>query len=198
MNPLIVDEEHPSNDQHYGNGLSLVVYLRHGKNSILIPGDITPEVMSKLLKGGTGVEKRYSYLWNSPRGTPDDFHRRTSSQPPLEALLKERPLTILVAPPHGLESCYSEDLFNAMNGSKAVLNVISEKRHLGENDGRIHPRYQGDSGAFGTLVNNEGESSHAFSVSTRNGQHILIVLEGTKDKPRGVYLHKDPYELLKF
>lgn len=30
------------------------------------------------------------------------------------------------------------------------------------------------------------------------GQHILIVLEGTRDRPRGVYLRKDPNELLNF
>lgn len=198
MNPLVVDKEHPSNDQHYGNGLSLIVYLRHGKNSILIPGDITPEVMSKLLKGGAGIEKRYSYLWNSPAGTPDDFHLKTSSQPTLETVLKEQWLTILVAPHHGLESCYSENLFNTLKGGKSILNVISEKRHTGENDGKIHPRYQGESGAFGTRINDEGQVRDAFSVSTRNGQHILIVLEGTRDRPRGVYLRKNPKELLNF
>lgn len=197
MNPLAVGDEHPSNDQHYGNGLSLVVYLRHGKNSILIPGDVTPEVMRKILNGGPGIEKRYSYLWSSPAGTPGDFHHRTSSQPTLKTLLKEQWLTILVTPHHGLESCYCEELFNAMRGGKTVLNVISEKRHTGENDGKIHPRYQSESGAFGCPVNDDGEDRDAFSVSTRNGQHILIVLESTRERPRGVYLRKNPYDLLK-
>jgi len=32
--------------------LSLVFYLRHGKNSVVIPGDITPDVMKELLPGG--------------------------------------------------------------------------------------------------------------------------------------------------
>lgn len=195
MRPPLVSKEHEASDQHYGNGLSLVVYLRHGYQSILIPGDLTPEVMKKLLPADQGIERRYTYLSGEPAGTPNDFNSRTSSQPSLKTLLGNRGLTILMPPHHGLESCYSAELFNAIKGGKPMLNVISEKRHTGENDGAIHPRYQREDGADGCTVDNEGKKEFDYSISTRNNQHILLVLEGTKTTPR-VYLRADPYELL--
>lgn len=195
MRPPLVSKEHEASDQHYGNGLSLVVYLRHGHQSVLIPGDLTPEVMRRLLPAQQGIEKSYTYLSGEPAGTPNDFYSRTSSQPSLKTVLGDRGLTILLPPHHGLESCYSEDLFNAIKGGKPMLNVISEKRHTGENDGSIHPRYQREDGAIGSTVDNEGKQEFSYSVSTRNSQHILIVLEGTKPRPR-VYLRANPYALL--
>ena len=37
-------------------------------------------------------------------------------------------LTVLIAPHHGLESCYSPERFGAMKGGKPRLNILSERR----------------------------------------------------------------------
>jgi len=193
--PSRVDELHPAVDQDYGNGLSLVFYLRHDKNSILIPGDITPDAMKELLLGGKHVAKRFTYFSNAPAGVPADFHLRTSTQPTLKAVLNQRGLSVLVTPHHGLESCYSPELFEAIRGNKPYINIISDKRHLSEQDGTVDPRYQKAEDAIGATVDIEGTEEERYSASTRDGHHILIVLTGTVDHPH-VFLRSDPEKLL--
>lgn len=193
--PPRVDAIHPAVDQHYGNGLSLVFYLRHGKNSIVIPGDMTPDVMKELLPGGKAVSKRYTYFSNAPAGVPSDFHSATSTQPALKTLLGQRGLSVYVTPHHGLESCYSPELFAAIKGNKPYINIISDKRHLSETDGKVDQRYQSAAGAIGVPVDVEGKKEQRYSASTRDGQHILIVLTGTVDHPH-VFLRADPEALL--
>lgn len=195
MRPGSVGDLHSDSDQDYANGLSIVFYMRHGKNSLVIPGDITPTVMKRLLVGGKSIEKRYTYFNNAPSAIPGDFNSRTSTQPTLKKLLGDRGLSVLVAPHHGLESCFSTELFDAINGGKPYINIISEKRHLSESDGTVDQRYQNKDGSIGISVDIEGEKEDRFSVSTRDSHHILIVLTGTVDQPY-VFLRNDPEELL--
>lgn len=197
MVPPRVGAVHKNDNHLYGNGLSLVLYLFHGKQSLLIPGDITPPVMKEVLAGGEGIEKRYTYFSsNAPNGVPDDFHSKISSQPTLKKLLGNRGLSVLVAPHHGLESCYSPELFGAIKDSKPQINVICEKRHLSSSDGKVDSRYQCSEGAKGLRVDIDGEEEICYSVSTRNGHHILIIFQDGKATPR-IFLRKDPEDLLK-
>jgi len=194
LRPPLVAAIHPSNDQDYGNGLSLVLYLRYGQQSILITGDITPEIFRLVLTGKAGIERRYTYF--RPRnGVPDDFYCRTSSQPTLQDLLQQYGLTVLLPPHHGLESCYCPELFQMIRNRKTSINVISEKRQ-GPTEGSVDCRYQSQDTSFGSRIDIDGQEQNCYSATTRNGHHILLVLEGTKPKPR-VYLRKDPYDLLK-
>lgn len=195
VHPPHVDKIHPDISQDYVNGLSLVFYLRHGKNSIVIPGDITPAVMKELLLGGKHISKRYTYFSNVPTNLPPDFHTKTSSQPPLKTLLEQRGLSVLVAPHHGLESGFTPELFDAIKGNKPYINIISEKRHLSETEGKVDRRYQSANCAIGVPVNIEGKTEERYSASTRNGQHILVILSGTVDQPY-VFLRSDPEDLL--
>lgn len=192
MRPPAVNAVHPTDDQYYGNGLSIALYFRHGPHSILIPGDLTPDVMSPLLRGDKTIERRYSVL-GQPNG---NWHTTSSNQPTLRQLLGERGLSILVAPHHGLQSCYSQELFDSITGGKPILNVVSEKRHMGENDGAVHPRYQSAEGAFGMEVDNEGYSEFKYSASTRNGQHILIAFKDWEAAPH-VYMRAEATDLLR-
>jgi hypothetical protein len=193
LRPPLVGAIHPSNDQEYGNGLSLVLYLRYGLQSILLTGDITPAVFRLVLAGQAGVEKRCTYFGPKP-GTPDDFYCRTSSQPTLRDLLAQYGLTALLAPHHGLESCYCPESFQSIRGNKTSINLISEKRQR-PTEGSVDCRYQGEQTSFGCWVDIDGQRERRYSVSTRNGHHILLVLEGSKPGPR-VYLRSDPYALL--
>lgn len=194
MAPPQVDAVHQDSDQLYCNGLSLVVYLRHGNQSVLVPGDITPDVLRSVLDCGASIERRYTYL-GSTDSDDDDLHERTSTQPVLSSLLSERGLSVLVTPHHGLESGYCQELFDAIRGGKPGINVISEKRHLSTSDGQVDECYQSKHGAIGLDVDIDGEMDRRYSVSTRDGHHILLIFKGTDGKPH-VYLRSKPEELL--
>ena len=189
--PVIKDHIH-SSAQDYSNAVSLVFYLRHGKNSILIPGDITPQTFKYILELQPGTEQRYSCLEadknkeNWPKAT-------TVDQPSLLSLIKQG-LSVLVAPHHGLESSYSEEFYNVCKDNLPKLIIISDKRHTGKNDGNISEKYQTEAGSQGVDVMRNNVTEFRHSVSTRNDDHILIVFDG--NSLFKTYLEKDPKNLL--
>jgi hypothetical protein len=195
LRPSICAALHPKDDNQYGNALSIMLYLRHGVNTILFPGDITPEGMKRVLDNGHGVEKRFTRFEPSFSRSYPDSHQKTSNQIGLRKLLEDYGLSVLVAPHHGLESCFSSELYDSMKNKKPQLVAISEKRHTSPQDGKIHATYQGEDGASGLYVSIDGEREKRDSVSTANGHHILIVFNGT-GVPR-VYAEKNPEDLLK-
>lgn len=186
----------PTHDNEYGNATSIMMYLRYGINTILLPGDMTPEGMKRILDGGIGVEKRFTMFKPSCKRDHPDWHLRTSDQPSLSNLLIRYGLSILVAPHHGLESCYSQELYDSMKEKKPQLVVISEKRYTRPQDGQLHRNYQREEGASKLNVSIDGAVEKRTSVSTKNGHHILIVFNGT-GVPR-VYLEKNPLKLLSY
>lgn len=193
VRPPICEDLHPTDDNAYGNCTSIVFYLRHGNNSILFPGDMTPEGMKHLLDEEEGAEKRYTVFERQWTQDNPNWHKENSRQPALRKLLRDGGLTVLVAPHHGLESCYSEELYDAIKGGKPRLVVISERRLTRENDGSTDQRYQSESGASGLTVQCEGVVENRRSLTTKNGHHILIVFDGSGG-PR-VFAEKDPDKL---
>lgn len=178
VRPPQVESIH-ADDNKYGNGTSIVFYYRHGTHSILFPGDITPECMRVILNEAEGSEKRYTKFDRRFTEQHPNWHEKSSDQPSLKFSLKTDGLSILVAPHHGLESCFCPELFQAMRNNKPMLNVISEKRTLTENDGNVHAYYQKPDGASGLDVICDGVvERERRSVSTKNGHHILIVFKG--------------------
>jgi len=196
MRPPAVGNIHEKNDQHYGNGVSIAMYVRYGKLSLLLPGDVTPEVLPDILDDTKNVEKRFSPFYNNGYGNTANWHTARLNQPGLGQLLGKHGLSALVAPHHGLESCYCEELFDAIRGGKPIINVISDKRKTSDTDGKVHPRYHREDGAFGLNVDVEGAPEFRYGVSTKNGQHILVVLRAGASQP-AVYLRSDPADLLK-
>ena len=194
VHPPVCHKLHPKEDNCYGNATSLMFFLRHGVNTILFPGDMTPEGMVRVLDDGKGVEKRYTIFKPSFTKDHPDWHKKTSDQPGLGELLNEFGLSILVAPHHALESCFSQELYDTMKDGKPQLVVISEKRHTQPQDGKIHAAYQNKEGASGLNVWIDGTREKRYSTNTANGHHILIVFNGT-GAPK-VYLEKDPNGLL--
>jgi hypothetical protein len=190
----VCDELHSDDDNKYGNATSIMLYLRHGLNTILFPGDMTPEGMEEILDDGEGVEKRFTTFEPSFSRNHPDWHETTSDQPGLGTLLDEHGLSILVAPHHGLESCFSPILYDTMKDGQPQLVVISEKRHTRPQDGEIHADYRGNKGAIGLNVWKDGKREKTHSLSTVNGHHILIVFNGT-GVPK-VYAENDPNDLL--
>lgn len=196
VRPPVVNEIFPSNDQEYGNGISLVIFYRHGIHTLLIPGDINPDTFKHLLDEGEGIEKRYSVFDRKQSALHPNWHETSGDQPSLKSLLRDHGLSILLAPHHGLKSGYSEDLYKAINNEKPGLVIISEKRHLSDTDGEVAPLYQSPNGAKGQKVYIEGKEENRYSVSTRDGHHILMLFQGTGGQPE-VFLEKDPEALLK-
>lgn len=179
-------------DQQYGNGCSIVFYFKYGDKSILIPGDMTPQVFEHLLEERDGTEKRYSVF---SRTAKPNWHTETSDQPKLSDQLKQWGLSILLAPHHGLKSGFSENLYETIKGGKPDLVVISEKRHLNDGDGEVDSRYHGKDGANGLDVVIDGKlEKQRYSVSTRNGHHWLIKF--TSNKRVEVYGETDPVKFL--
>jgi len=187
---------HPSDDNAYGNSTSVMFYLRHGSNSILFPGDMTPEGMQHILGEREGTQKRYTVFDRQATANHPEWHTKSLDQPGLKALLRDRGLSILVAPHHGLESCYSPDLYAAMRLGKPQLVIISERRKKKDDDsaGKIHDNYSKDVGASGLDVEVDGKKDPGRRrLTTVNGHHILIVFEGS-GAPR-VFAEKDPAKL---
>jgi len=189
LQPTTCAKLYPEDDLKYVNATSIVLFLRYGSNSILFPGDIPPEALEALLDEKQGSEKRYT-RFDRKFATSSDWHEKTADQPSLKSVLGSHGLSILVAPHHGLESCYSPYLFKCMKNGKPRLVVISEKRHKTPRDGKVDFRYQSKDGANGLDVEIDGITERRFSVSTRNGHHILIEFGGT-GRPR-VYASTDP------
>ncbi len=194
VRPPACSKLHPSNDQHYANATSIVLYYRHGAHSILFPGDVTPEAMRSILNDDETVEKRFTEFDMSSATANPNWHVETSDQPSLRSVLGGNGLSVLVAPHHGLESCYSPELFGAIRGGKPDLVALSERRKKHRSDGKCHPRYQAESGASGLSVEYEGVLTTKRSVSTVDGKHILITFSGN-GRPR-VAVYEDPTKLL--
>lgn len=195
IRPPVVDKIYPNNDQEYGNGISFVVFYRHGHHTILIPGDINPDALKHTLDEGKGLEKRYTIFDMTQSRLHPQWHVSSNDQPSLKSLLSSHGLSILIAPHHGLESGFSKDLYNSIKDKKPGLVVISEKRHLSDTDGKVYSFYQSSDGAKGQKVYIEGKEEKRFSVSTRDDHHILILFQGTGGLPL-VFLEKEPEKLL--
>ncbi len=196
VRPPVVAGLFPTDDQEYGNGTSLVVYYRHSIHSILLTGDINPDTLKRILEERTGLEKRYTVFERSWAATYPHWHDVTGNQPALKRLLGDNGLSILLAPHHGLESGFSEDLYKAIKGGKPGLVAISEKRHKKDTDGTVHPKYRTSDGAVGQYVSIEGKVEKRYSVSTQSGHHMLFQFQRASGQPPEVYLEKDPERLV--
>jgi hypothetical protein len=194
MRPPVAERLHPSDDNKYGNATSLVFLYRHGPHSILFPGDITPEAMEMLLNQAEGTEKRFTRFDRSFTNDHPQWHKETADQPSLAGFLRQHGLSILVAPHHGLESCFCGVLYKHIQSGKPRINVISERRKSADCDGKVHPFYQSIDGASGVEIVCEGKPEQRRSVSTVNGHHILVIFEGA-GAPR-IYLEKDATQLI--
>jgi beta-lactamase superfamily II metal-dependent hydrolase len=195
IRPPKVAELYPVDDLKYGNGTSLVLYYRHGIHSILIPGDIPPEAMEYLLKEKDGCEKRYTIFDKQKAQENLSWSERTSDQPSLATCIRKNGVSILVAAHHGLESGFSEVLYKSIRNGKPDLVVISEKRHLRPQDGKVDQRYQSEEGASGSNVSIEGKSDWRYSITTRGGHHILVIFNGTGGNPL-VFTDRNPFNLI--
>ncbi len=181
VRPVTCNELH-KDDNEYGNSLSIVTYFRYGSNSLLLPGDITPLAMQKVLTESLGAEKRFTVFSKSAQASHPRWATETFDQPSLKKRLETYGLSVLVASHHGLKSCYSPELYAAIRGGKPDLVAISEMYGVGEDQGKIDSRYQSANGSFGLAVKIGGTDEFRNSVTTKSN-HILVRFSGN-GKPR--------------
>jgi hypothetical protein len=116
--------------ENYANNISLVLFLKLGSKTILIPGDLSKEGMEYLIKTNPGLKKE----------------------------LEDLGIDYLIAPHHGLATSFSEYLFQTINGNKTRLNIISEKERIEdseENRSDVDSRYYGE--AYSSGLNTLGQ-----------------------------------------
>lgn len=100
----------------YANNISLVLFAQVGDKTLLIPGDMLKEGMKCLIENNTTFKN----------------------------LISTAGIDYLIAPHHGLQTSFSEELFSNMAGNKTRLNIISEKvREADSNENRsdVDARY---------------------------------------------------------
>ena len=197
MRPPEVAQIHQKSDQEYANGLSLCVFVRYGEQTLWVTGDVTPDVHKDILCCTDSIERRYTSFSTSSNTTDKKTTIiKTSGQPSPVELFNKYGLDLLVTPHHGLESGFSEDLFDLIPDNKTTLNIVSEKRHTtSSDDGSVDQRYSSDKYVRGTYVDIEGENVRRKMISTRNEHHILVAMGDDISRPK-VYMRKNPKHLL--
>ena len=136
----------------YANNISLVLFFQVRLKTLLIAGDLLKDGMKHLLE------------------TDEAFHEKISSHG----------VDFLVAPHHGLQTSFSEDLFAAMPNGKSRLNIISEKvrrQDSDENRSDVDGRYYSSDYSTGDT------SIHQNGVKTSLG-HIVIDFETDETEVR--------------
>lgn len=202
IRPPVCDKLHDAKSavNEYGNSTSIMFYYKHGNQTVLFPGDMTPQGMELVLNEREGAEKRYTRFYGTGSPATAEWHLKTSNQPSLKYLLKTHGLTVLVAPHHGLESCYSKELYAAIYAgspirqNKPQLVCVSERRKAHGNDGNTDKRYYGETGSTGIQATVNGKTELCNFLSTKSGLHILLLCHSTGSLK--VFANTDPMALL--
>lgn len=129
----------------YANNISLVLFLHVGNKTLLLPGDILKDGMTYLIDGSNTFKN----------------------------LLSDDGVDYLIAPHHGLQTSFSQYLFDNIDGKKTRLNIISEKireSDSAENRSDVDGRYY--SSEYST-----GENSLSQNAVKTSGGHIVIDFE---------------------
>ncbi len=147
INPNIC-QENEDLKSGYANNISLVLFCRVGEKTLLLPGDMLKEGMQYLIDN----DSRFK-----------DF-------------LSTEGIDYLIAPHHGLQTSFSEYLFQTMNGNKTRLNIISEKVREEDSD---ENRSDVDSRYYSSDYSTGDNSLNKNAVKTSLG-HIVIDFETTE------------------
>lgn len=143
--PPKICEENENLRNNYPNNISLVLFLVVGQKTVLLPGDILSDGMKYLIETNSDFKKNLNNLG----------------------------VDFLIAPHHGLQTAFSEDLFREIYGNKSRLNIISEKIRIAdsnENRSDVDGRYY--SSNYSTADNDLNQ----YGVKTSGG-HIVVDLE---------------------
>jgi beta-lactamase superfamily II metal-dependent hydrolase len=139
--PVNCENEKDLSD-NYANNLSLILFAKVGGKTVLFPGDILKNGMKHLIENNSNFRE----------------------------LLETEGVDYLVAPHHGLQTSFSQKLFDTMKDNKVRLNIISEKIRKAdskENRSDVDGRYYREE--YST-----GENSLEQRAVKTSGGHIVI------------------------
>lgn len=129
----------------YANNISLVLFLRVGAKTVLIPGDLLKDGMRYLIDNDSQFKN----------------------------LLEIEGVDYLLAPHHGLQTSFSEYLFQTIKGNKTRLNIISEKVRTLDSD---ESRTDVDNRYYSSEYSTANNTLNKYGVKTSMG-HIVIDFE---------------------
>ncbi len=142
----------PDLNSGYANNISLVLFIRVGNKTLLMPGDILKEGMKYLIVNNV---------------------MDSNNREQFKTIISQNGIDYLVAPHHGLQTSFSEDLFSSMAGNKTRLNIISEKEREEDSD---ENRSDVDSRYYSTDYSTGENTLEQNAVKTSMG-HIFIDFE---------------------
>lgn len=131
----------------YANNISLVLFIRCLDKTILFTGDLLKEGMKCLIENDKTLRDN----------------------------LETYGIDYLIAPHHGLETSFSELLFQTIRGNKTKLNIISEKVRSSDS---VENRSNVDSRYYDSNYSTGNNSLGQYGVKTSLG-HIVIDLEAS-------------------
>ncbi len=173
IRPPTAEDDLPKDD--YVNNCSIMAFIRYGRSSILLPGDMMTSGMDHAIN--TGSESRLS---GTKRG--EAARVKTVDEKAFNKWIREHGCKFLVAPHHGLESAWPEALFDVLDdeGHQVSLALVSEKSNPGENDGEVDGRYSSEDYVKGYDVWNDSKKcKKRLSVTTRSDGNILMAIPQT-------------------
>ena len=182
IRPPVVEDELPRAD--YVNNCSIMAYMRIGRSTILLPGDMMTSGMEHAIS--TGCEARLS----GPK-VADIAREKTIDMKAFSTWLRAFGCKFLLAPHHGLESAWPQALFDLLAdaGHQVSLALVSEKGSPGKSDGKVDSRYSSEDYVKGYCVHHDdGTSETRRAVTTRSDGHMLIAIHHT-GKPTVVVSH---------
>lgn len=182
IRPPVVADGLPRAD--YVNNCSIMVYVRFGRSTILLPGDMMTSGIDHAIT--TGCESRLS----GPK-VPEQGRVKSIEEKAFRNWLRAFGCKFLVAPHHGLESAWPQALFDLLadEGHHVSLALVSEKGNPGKSDGKVDPRYSSEDYVKGCNVHHDdGTSEMRRAVTTRHDGHVLIAMHHT-GKPTVVVSH---------
>lgn len=132
----------------YANNISLVLFVQVGNKTLLVPGDILKEGMKCLIENNTTFKN----------------------------FISTAGIDYLIAPHHGLQTSFSEELFSNMAGNKTRLNIISEKVRVADSD---ENRSDVDTRYYSSDYSSGDNTLRQNAVKTSLG-HIVIDFKTTE------------------
>ncbi len=130
---------------NYANNISLVLFIENGEKTVLFLGDLLKEGSKYLIDHNTHFK----------------------------SLLSSKGVDYLIAPHHGLQTSFSQHLFDTIKDNKTRLNIISEKIRSSDSE---ESRSDVDSRYYQSDYCTGDNALDQYGVKTSGG-HIVLDLE---------------------
>lgn len=155
--PQFVEEDDTLNKESYANNISLLTVYRINGHLVVLPGDLQKEGLAHILEADYHGRKGHGVMIS------------------LKTVLDRDPVSVLIAPHHGLNTSFSIELFDSMKGGKTkCLNIVSEKVNNPDENRTVDGRYAQEKYCEGKNNLESGNGSDSNYMRKTSGGHICI------------------------